>query len=158
MQYFLMYVWKLIYWISALVIIVGMLMMGMNISKVFISSMALQPIIAIAMLIGGSFIVLKPLSMLDKMIENKVSLDKDARLNFNIFVTFALISIAIFFASIYTFNMWLERINDVANRNLDDYSMIIFPLVLFIASIASFLGSFKLFKRYDEILRRKETL
>lgn len=158
MQYFLMYVWKLIYWIFASVIIAGMLMLGMNISKMLIHSMVLQPIIAIAMLIVGSFIVLKPLSMIDKLIEAKVSLDKDARLNFNIFVTFALISIAVFLASIYTFDMWLERMNDVANRNLDDYSMIIFPLVLFIASIASFLGSFKLFKRYDEMVKRKETL
>ncbi len=158
MQYFLMYMWKLTYWIFGIVIIAGMLMMGMNMSKMLVNSMVLQPFIAIAMLIGGGFIVLKPLSMLDKLLEDKVSLDKNARLNFNVFVTFVLISIAVFLASIYTFNMWIELINDVNNRTLDDYFTIIFPLVLFIASIASFLGSFKLFKRYNEILKRKETL
>lgn len=158
MQYFLMYMWKLTYWIFGIVIIAGMLMMGMNMSKMLVNSMVLQPFIAIAMLIGGGFIVLKPLSMLDKLLEDKVSLDKNARLNFNVFVTFVLISIAVFLASIYTFNMWIELINDVNNRTLDDYFTIIFPLVLFIASIASFLGSFKLFKRYNEILKRKKTL
>ncbi|MEN8727916.1 MAG: hypothetical protein ABF276_08140 [Sulfurovum sp.] len=157
MQYFLMYMWKLIYWVSGIVIVVGIFIMGMDISKMFIENKVLQLIVAIVMWIGGSFIVLKTLSMLDKLLEDKVSLDKDARLNFNVFVTFVLISIAVFFASIYTFNMWLALINDI-NRTLDDYFMIIFPIVLFIASIASFLGSFKLFKKYEETIKRKETL
>ena len=157
MQYFLMYMWKLIYWVSGIVIVVGIFIMGMDISKMFIENKVLQLIVAIVMWIGGSFIVLKTLSMLDKLLEDKVSLDKDARLNFNVFVTFVLISIAVFFASIYTFNMWLALINDI-NRTLDDYFTIIFPIVLFIASIASFLGSFKLFKKYEETIKRKETL
>ena len=157
MQYFLMYMWKLTYWISGIAIVVGILIMGMDISKMFIENKFLQLIVAIVMWIGGSFIVLKPLSILDKLFEDKVSLDKDARLNFNVFVTFVLISMAVFFASIYTFNMWLGLINDV-NKTLDDYFTIIFPMVLFIASIASLLGSFKLFKKYEETIKRKETL
>jgi len=157
MQYFLMYMWKLTYWISGIAIVVGILIMGMDISKMFIENKFLQLIVAIVMWIVGSFIVLKPLSMLDNLLEDKVSLDTDARLNFNVFVTFVLISMAVFFASIYTFNMWIELINDV-NRTLDDYFTIIFPMVLFIASIASLLGSFKLFKKYEETIKRKETL
>jgi len=157
MQYFLMYMWKLIYWISGIAIVVGILIMGMDASKMFIENKFLQLIVAIMMWVGGSFMVLKPLSILDKLFEDKLTLDKDARLNFNVFVTFVLISMAVFFASIYTFNMWLGLINDV-NRTLDDYFTIIFPMVLFIASIASLLGSFKLFKKYEETIKRKETL
>ena len=157
MQYFLMYMWKLIYWISGIAIVVGILIMGMDASKMFIENKFLQLIVAIMMWVGGSFMVLKPLSILDKLFEDKLTLDKDARLNFNVFVTFVLISMAVFFASIYTFNMWLGLINDV-NRTLDDYFTIIFPMVLFIASIASLLGSFKLFKKYEETIKRRETL
>ena len=155
MQYFLMYMWKLTYWISGIVIVVGIFIMGMDISKIFIANKFLQLIVAIVMWIGGSFIVFKPLSMLDKLLENKVTLDKDARLNFNVFVTFALISLAVFFASIYTFNMWLERINNI-NRTLDDYFMIIFPLVLLVSSIGSLIGSFNLYKKYKNTIKRKE--
>jgi len=147
--------WKLTYWTSGIVIVVGIFIMGMDISKIFIANKFLQLIVAIVMWIGGSFIVFKPLSMLDKLLENKVTLDKDARLNFNVFVTFALISLAVFFASIYTFNMWLERINNI-NRTLDDYFMIIFPLVLLVSSIGSLIGSFNLYKKYKNTIKIKE--
>lgn len=157
MKYLLMYIWKLTYWISGIVIVVGMLIMVMDVSKMFIDSLVLQPIIAIFMWLAGSFILLKPLSMLDKVLETQASLDKDARISFFIFVTFVLISIAVFFAGIYTFDMWLELINE-ENRALDDYYTIIFPAVLFIASIASFMGSFKLYKKYQETIRGEEVI
>ena len=158
MKYLLIYIWKLIYGIIGIVIVVGTLIMGMKISKLPTDFMVLQLIMAIAMWIVGSFILLKPLVMLDKFLENKASLDKDARLNFFVFLTFVVISIAVFSASIYLFKEWLELINDTINRNIDDYFTIIFPLVLFIASISSLIGSFKLYKKYKETIKRKETL
>ena len=157
MHYFLMYLWKMIYWISGIVIFVGLLIVGMDISKMFIASSFLQLLMAIAIWIVGSFIVLKPLSILDRFVEGKVSLDKEARLYFNMFVTFVLISVSIFFASIYTFDMWLGLIDD-PHVTLDDYFTIIFPLVLVAASMASLMGSFKLYKKYEEIVTGKETL
>jgi hypothetical protein len=69
-----------------------------------------------------------------------------------------LISIAVFIASIYLFKEWLELINDTVHRTLDDYFTIIFPLVLLIASIGSLIGSFKLYKKYKETIKGKETL
>lgn len=158
MKYLLIYIWKLIYGIIGIVIVVGTLIMGMKISKLPTDFMVLQLIMAIAMWIGGSFILLKPLVMLDKFLENKASLDKDARLNFFVFLTFVVISIAVFSASIYLFKEWLELINDTMNRNIDDYFTIIFPLVLLIVSIGSLIGSFKLYKKYKETITRKETL
>jgi predicted transporter len=158
MKYLLIYIWKLIYGIIGIVIVVGTLIMGMKISKLLTDFMVLQLIMAITMWIGGSFILLKPLVMLDKFLENKASLDKDARLNFFVFLTFVVISIAVFSASIYLFKEWVELINDTMNRNIDDYFTIIFPLVLLIASIGSLIGSFKLYKKYKETITRKETL
>ena len=137
MKYLLIYIWKLIYWAIGIVIVVGTLILGMKISKMLTDFMVLQLIMAMTMWIGENFILLKPLMILDKFLENKASLDKDARINFFMFGTFVLISIAVFSSSIYLFIEWLELINDTVNRNLDDYFTIIFPLVLFIASIGS---------------------
>lgn len=151
MKYLLMYIWKLLYWISGIILVVGLLIFAMNISKMVTDSLVLQPILAIAMWIGVSFLVLKPLRILDHFLEQKVSLDKGARLNFFMFVTFVLISIAIFCGAIYTFILWLDLMNDTVNRSLDDYWTLIFPLVLFSASVASLLGSFKLYKKYEKL-------
>lgn len=158
MKYLQIYIWKLIYGIIGITIVVGSLILGMKISKMLTDITLLQLILAMTMWIGASFILLKPLMMLDKILENKASLDKDARLNFFMFGTFVLISIAVFSSSIYLFIEWLELINDTVNRNLDDYFTIIFPLVLFIASIGSFMGSFKLYTKYKKMIQNKETL
>jgi predicted transporter len=158
MKYLLIYIWKLIYLAIGIVIVVGTLILGMKISKMLTDFMVLQLIMAMTMWIGGSFILLKPLTMLDKILENKASLDKDARLNFFLFVSFVLISVAVFIASIYLFKEWQELISDTMNRTLDDYFTIIFPLVLLIASIGSLMGSFKLYKKYKETIKEKETL
>ncbi len=155
MKYLLIYIWKLIYLAIGIVIVVGTLILGMKISKMLTDFMVLQLIMAMTMWIGGSFILLKPLTMLDKILENKASLDKDARLNFFLFVSFVLISVAVFIASIYLFKEWQELISDTMNRTLDDYFTIIFPLVLLIASIGSLMGSFKLYKKYKETYQRK---
>lgn len=152
MKYLLMYVWKLLYFIIGIVIVVGSLILGMQLSKMIIEIKILQLIIAIVIWIAGSFIVLKPLMMLDKKIVTKASLDKDARLNFFLFMTFVLISVGVFGASIYLFNEWLELINDTVHRTLDDYFTIIFPLVLFIASIGTLIGSFKLYRKYEKFI------
>ena len=151
MKYLLMYVWKLLYLIIGIIIVVGSLILGMPLSKMIIEIKIVQLIIAMVIWIAGSFIVLNPLMMLDKKVVTKASLDKDARLNFFLFMTFVLISIGVFIASIYLFNEWLELINDTMHRTLDDYFTIIFPLVLFIASIGTLIGSFKLYRKFIEI-------
>jgi len=130
--------------------VVGIAITGMNTSKLLIDNMLLQLVLAGAIWVGGSFIVLKPLSMIDSFLTHKVSLDKDASLNFFMFMTFVLISLGVFSASIHLFMEWVELINDTVNRTLDDYFTIIFPMVLFIASIGTFIGSFKLYKKYKE--------
>jgi len=134
--------------------VVGIAISGMEASKMITDFMLLQLVIAGMIWIGGSFIVLKPLSMIDRFLDQKASLDKDARLNFFLFLTFVLISIGVFSASIYLFKEWNELINDTVNRTLDDYFTIIFPLVLFIASVGTFIGSFKLYKKYEESINR----
>jgi len=145
-----MYFWKLIYLIIGIIGVVGIAITGMNTSKLLIDSMLLQLVLAGAIWVGGSFIVLKPLSMIDSFLTYKASLDKDASLNFFMFMTFVLISLGVFLASIHLFMEWIELINDTVNRTLDDYFTIIFPMVLFIASIGTFIGSFKLYKKYKE--------
>ena len=145
-----MYFWKLIYLFIGIIAVVGIAITGMNTSKLLIDSMLLQLVLAGAIWVGGSFIVLKPLSMIDSFLTHKASLDKDARLNFFMFMTFVLISLGVFSASIHLFMEWIELINDTVNRTLDDYFTIIFPMVLFIASIGTFIGSFKLYKKYKE--------
>lgn len=154
MKYFQLYIWKLIYLIMGIVIVVGGLILGMQLSKMIIEIKLLQLVIAIVMWIVASFILLKPLTMLDKFFVGRASLNKDARLNFFLFMTFILISVGVFLASIYLFNEWYELINDTVHRTLDDYFTIIFPLVLLIASVGTFIGSFKLYKRYQEIIRK----
>jgi hypothetical protein len=153
MKYLLVYIWKLLYLMIGMTTVVGSLIFGMQLSKMLIDIKLLQLMIAMAMWVGVSFIVLKPLMLFDKLLVNKASLNKDARLNFFLFVTFVLISIAIFFASIYLFNEWFELINDTVNRTLDDYFTIIFPVVLLIASIGTFIGSFKLYKKYEKAIK-----
>lgn len=148
-----MYIWKLIFLITGIAIVVGSLIMGMQLSKVFTDIKVLQLLMAVVMWIGGSFILLKPLGILDRFFEDKVSLDKKARLHFFLFMTFILISLAVFSSSLYLFKEWLELINDIVHRTLDDYFTIIFPLVLLIASIGTFIGSFKLYKRYKESVK-----
>jgi hypothetical protein len=150
MKYLLIYIWKLGYGIIGIVLVVGALILGMKISKMLTDFIGLQLIIAGAIWIGVIFIVLKPLRMMDKFLEEKASLDQDTRITFFLFVTFVLISLAVFLASIFFFNEWLELINDTIHRTLDDYFTIIFPLVLLIASIASFIGTFNLYKKYKD--------
>jgi len=150
MKYLLMYFWKLIYLIIGIIAVVGIAITGMNTSKLLIDSMLLQLVLAGAIWVGGSFIVLKPFSIIDSFLTHKASLDKDASLNFFMFMTFVLISLGVFLASIHLFMEWIELINDTVNRTLDDYFTIIFPMVLFIASIGTFIGSFKLYKKYKE--------
>ena len=153
MNYLLMYIWKLLYFIIGIGIVVGGLILGMQLSKMIIEIKILQLIIAVVMWIVASFVLLRPLMMLDKRLVNSASLDKDARLYFFMFMTFVLISIGVFTASIYLFNEWLELINDTVHRTLDDYFTIIFPLVLFIASVGTFIGSFKLYRKYEMIIK-----
>jgi|GEM_PF-4846777 len=154
MKYLQMYIWKLIYIIMGIVIVVGSLILSMQLAKMMTGLMILQLVLAGILWVVGTFIVLKPLMMIDKLLVSKASLDKDARLNFFMFMSFVLISLAIFLASIYLFNEWWELINDTVHRTLDDYFTIIFPLVLLIASVGTFIGSFKLYKKYQELMRR----
>ena len=155
MNYLLMYIWKLLYFIIGIGIVVGGLILGMQLSKMIIEIKILQLIIAVVMWIVGSFVLLKPLIMLDKRLVSSASLDKDARLYFFMFMTFVLISIGVFTASIYLFNEWYELINDTVHRTVDDYLTIIFPMVLFIASVGTFIGSFKLYRKYEMILKNR---
>ena len=120
MNYLLMYIWKLLYFIIGIGIVVGGLILGMQLSKMIIEIKILQLIIAVVMWIVGSFVLLKPLIMLDKRLVSSASLDKDARLYFFMFMTFVLISIGVFTASIYLFNEWYDLINDTVHRTLDD--------------------------------------
>jgi len=151
-----MYIWKLTYLIIGISIVGAVVIFGMKAGKILTDFLVLQLIIAAAIWVSGSFILTKPFIMLDKFIENKASLDKEARINFFVFVTFVLISLAVFLTSIYFFNEWLELINDTVHRTLDDYFTIIFPLTLLFASIGSFIGSFKLYKKYKDTIKGKE--
>ncbi|HEY9129609.1 MAG TPA: hypothetical protein VIN02_07225 [Sulfurovum sp.] len=155
MKYLFTYFWKLLYFIIGIIVVVGITISGMKISKMLTDQSILQLLMAVIIWISGSFIVLKPLSMIDTFLTQKASLDTDARLYFFMFMTFVLISVGVFTASIYLFNEWLELINDTVNRTLDDYFTIIFPLVLFIASIGTFAGSFKLYKKYNTSIKEK---
>ena len=156
MKYPLIYTWKLIYLILGIVILVGTLIIGAEVSKMIPDFMILKMIVIGTIWVGGSYIFIKPLIMFDKLLEDKASLDKDARIEFFVFVTLVLISLAVFLASIYLFKEWLELINDTVNRTIDDYFTIIFPLVLFIASIGSLIGSFNLYKKYKDTIKSKE--
>lgn len=156
MKYPLIYTWKLIYLILGIVILVSTLIIGAEVSKMIPDFMILKMIVIGAIWVGGSYIFIKPLIMFDKLLEDKASLDKDARIEFFVFVTLVLISLAVFLASIYLFKEWLELINDTVNRTIDDYFTIIFPLVLFIASIGSLIGSFNLYKKYKDTIKSKE--
>lgn len=155
MKYLLMYIWKLTFGIIGIVIVGGTIIFGMKVSKMFTDFALLQLMIAAAMWIGGSFILTKPLIVLDRYLEDKASLDKDARINLFVFITFVLISLAIFLTSIHFFKEWWELINDTVHRTTDDYYTIIFPLTLLVVSIGSFLGSFKLYKKYKDTIKRK---
>ena len=155
MKYLLMYIWKLLYLIIGIVIVVGSLIFGMQASTMLTDFIILQIIIAGSMWVGISFILTKPLIMMDVFLEDKASLDKDARINFFVFATFVLISLAVFSTSIYFFKWWLELINDTINRTTEDYFTIIFPLVLFVTSVGSLIGSFGLYKKYKETIKRK---
>jgi len=155
MNYLLMYIWKLLYFIIGIVIVVGGLILGMQLSRMIIEIKILQLIIAVVMWVVASFVLLKPLMILDKRLVSSASLEKDASLYFFMFMTFVLISIGVFTASIYLFNEWLELINDTVHRTLDDYFTIIFPLVLFIASVGTFIGSFKLYRKYEMIIKNR---
>ncbi len=66
-----MYIWTLIYWGLGIVIVVGILIMSMNVSQMLTDSMLLHLIIAGIMGMGGIFVLLKPLIMLDKFLEAK---------------------------------------------------------------------------------------
>lgn len=156
MKYPLIYTWKLIYLILGIVILVGTLILGAEVSNMIPDFMILKMIVIGAIWVGGSYIFIKPFIMLDKLLEDKASLDKDARIEFFVFLTLVLISLAVFLASIYLFKEWLELINDTVNRTIDDYFTIIFPLVLFIASIGSLIGSFNLYKKYKDTIKSKE--
>lgn len=153
MKYLLVYLWKLLYLITSVIIVVGGLIVAMKLSKTLIDVKLLQLIMALVMWVVGSFILLKPLSLFDRSLEQKTSLDKDARLNFFLFMTFVLISLGVFLASLYLFKEWIELINDTLHRTLDDYFTIIFPLVLLVASVGTFIGSFKLYKKYEDRLK-----
>lgn len=156
MKYPLIYIWKLIYLILGIVVLVGTLILGTEVSKMIPDFMILKMIVIGTIWVGGSYIFIKPLIILDKFLEDKVSLDKDARIEYFVFVTLVLISLAVFSASIYLFKEWLELINDTVNRTIDDYFTIIFPLVLFIASIGSLIGSFKLYEKCKDMIKSKE--
>ena len=156
MKYPLIYIWKLIYLILGIVVLVGTLILGTEVSKMIPDFMILKMIVIGTIWVGGSYIFIKPLIILDKFLEDKVSLDKDARIEYFVFLTLVLISLAVFSASIYLFKEWLELINDTVNRTIDDYFTIIFPLVLFIASIGSLIGSFKLYKKCKDMIKSKE--
>lgn len=156
MKYPLIYTWKLIYLILGIVILVGTLILGAEVSNMIPDFIILKMIAIGTIWVGGSYIFIKPFIMLDKLLEDKASLDKDARIEFFVFVTLVLISLAVFLASIYLFKEWLELINDTLNRTIDDYFTIIFPLVLFIASIGSLIGSLNLYKKYKDTIKSKE--
>ena len=153
MKYLLIYIWKLIYGIMGIALVGGALILGMKLSRVITDFLVLQLVIAGAIWVVVTFIVLKPLMMIDKLLEDKASLDQEARINFFMFVTFVLISLGVFLASIFFFNEWLELVSDTINRTLDDYYTIIFPLVLLIASLASLIGSFSLYKKYKQTMK-----
>ena len=156
MKYLLMYIWKLTYFITAIIIVIGTFFLGVEVAKMMPDFFILQALVIGAIWAGGSYILAKPLIMLDKLLEDKASLDNDARISFFVFVTLVLISLAVLLASIFLFNMWLELINDTINRTIDDYFTIIFPLVLLISSIGSLIGSFNLYKKYKNMIKRKE--
>ena len=153
MKYLQMFIWKLLYWIIGIIIVVGGLILSMQVSKMYTDLIILQLIMAVIMWMVGGYIILKPLSMLDRFFVNKALLNKDALLYFFLFMAFVIISLGVFLASIYLFKEWLELINDTVHRTLDDYFTIIFPLVLLIASIASLKGSFKLYETYKNKLK-----
>ena len=157
MNYLLLYLWKVIYGIISIVIIIGTMILGVKVPEI-IGGLAQSPLFFIIIVgtiwIGGSYLLIKPLTISDKLLEAKASLDKEARVEFFVFATFVLISLAVFLASIYLFQEWLELINDTVHRTLDDYYTIIFPIVLFIASIGSFKGSFNLYAKYKDTVKR----
>ena len=103
MKYPLIYTWKLIYLILGIVVLVGTLILGTEVSKMIPDFMILKMIVIGTIWVGGSYIFIKPLIILDKFLEDKVSLDKDARIEYFVFVTLVLISLAVFSASIYLF-------------------------------------------------------
>jgi len=148
-----MYIWKLIYFITAIIIVIGTFFFGVEVAKMIPDFFILQALVIGAIWAGGSYILTKPLIMLDKLLEDKASLDNDARISFFVFVTLVLISLAVLLASIFLFNEWLELINDTINRTISDYFTIIFPLVLLVSSIGSLIGSFNLYKKYKKTKR-----
>lgn len=156
MKYLLMYIWKLTYWITGIIIVIATFFLGVEVAKMMPDFFILQALVIGAIWAGGSYILSKPLIMLDKLLEDKASLDNDARISFFVFVTLVLISLAVLLASIFLFNLWLELINDTINRTIDDYFTIIFPLVLLISSIGSLIGSFNLYKKYKNTIKIKE--
>jgi len=151
-----MYVWKLTYFLTAIIIVIATFFLGVEVAKMIPDFFILQALVIGAIWAGGSYILAKPLVMLDKLLEDKASLDNDARISFFVFVTLVLISLAVLLASIFLFNEWLELINDTINRTIDDYFTIIFPLVLLISSIGSLIGSFNLYKKYKNTIKGKE--
>ncbi len=156
MKYLLMYIWKLTYFITAIIIVIGTFFLGVEAAKMIPDFFILQALVIGAIWVVGSYILAKPLIVLDKLLEEKASLDNDARISFFVFVTLVLISLAVLLASIFLFNEWLELINDTINRTIDDYFTIIFPLVLLISSIGSLIGSFNLYKKYKNTIKGKE--
>ena len=156
MKYLLMYIWKLLYVTTAIIIFIGTHFLGMEVAKMIPDFMILQALVIGVIWAGGSYILMKSLIKFDGFLEAKASLDKDARISFFVFVTLVLISLAVLLTSIFLFNEWLKLINDTINRTIDDYSMIIFPLVLLISSIGSLIGSSNLYKKYKNTIKRKE--
>ena len=155
MKYLLIYIWKLIYLTIGIITLVGTLILGVEVSKMIPDFMILKMIVIGAIWFGGSYILIKAFMILDKFLEDKALLDKEARVEFFVFMTLVLISLGVFLASIYLFKEWLELINDTVNRTLDDYFTIIFPLTLLIASVGSLIGSFNLYKKYKDTINEK---
>ena len=95
MKYLLMYIWKLTYFITAIIIVIGIFFLGVEIAKMIPDFFILQALVIGAIWAGGSYILIKPLIVLDKLLEDKASLDNDARISFFVFVTLVLISLAV---------------------------------------------------------------
>lgn len=160
MKYLLMYIWKVLYWIIVIAIVAGLLLlMGKGFKMLPDSTIIKILAVPIGAIFwgGGTYILSKPLIILDEFFEAKASLDKNVHDIHQKLIIGSSFSLILFLISIYFFQYWLEIINDTINRKTENYFTVIIPLIFLFGSINVFRGSFiKEYREYKDTIRRED--
>lgn len=109
MKYPLMYIWRVLYWLIAVFIAVGLfLLMGQGF-KIIPDSTILKILsvpVNVAFWVGGTFIVAIIFISLDGFFESKASLEKDVRDIHQVLIIYTTMSLILLIVAVYVFLGW----------------------------------------------------